>query len=550
VVDLFCGAGGTSTGILQACRALGLRVNLTAVNHWDTAVNTHSLNLLSNRAKGIHVRHICEPVENLWPARVIPSRRLHLLCASCECTFHSLARGGGPCNEQSRSQPWQIIRWCSDIRVDNLVMENVREWVHWGPLHPCNCGAKDMRKHRKGSKCLRPIESRRGEYFRAFLQALKDMGYKVDWRIQNAADFGDPTSRKRLILLASLDNEIVWPRESHGPARRQPWRTARQIIDWNLKGQSIFNRKKSLSKNTLRRIATGLQKFGGPHAQPFLVMMYGTNKARSLDRPTPTVTTSNKIALASPRPFIVPQQRFKNKSADSVDQPLRTVTTANARLFNLIQPKVKKVKPFLVNMKGRSTAASVDKPAPTVTAHAPHLYLAEPFILPNEGYFRGNTARSTNEPLNTITAGHGGGALVNPVLIQTDQTGGNGDYSQPVDKPLKTIVTKQNTALVQPYIVKYYGTGIAKSVDTPLDTVTTKDRFLLVEPKTGRAVAELDILFRMLQPHELSAAMSFPKGYRFTGTKEDAVKQIGNAVPVKLARAHALAQLGNLFAKS
>ena len=108
-----------------------------------------------------------------------------------------------------------------------------------------------------------------------------------------------------------------------------------------------------------------------------------------------------------------------------------------------------------------------------------------------------------------------------------------------MDSPIKTVVSKQNMALVEPFVVKYYGTGIAKHLRQPLDAVTTKDRFLLVEPKTHQVLAELDIRFRMLQPHELAAAHSFPAHYRFTGTKEDQTKQIGNSVPVRLAEAHA-----------
>ena len=118
-VDLFCGAGGLSRGIIEAARERGHKLDLVAVNHWDTAINSHSLNHPT-------VRHICEPVENLWPARVVPGRRLNLLAAGVECTYHSLARGGGPCKEQSRSQAWQLIRWLTDIRVDGLQMENVR----------------------------------------------------------------------------------------------------------------------------------------------------------------------------------------------------------------------------------------------------------------------------------------------------------------------------------------------------------------------------------------------------------------------------------------
>jgi DNA (cytosine-5)-methyltransferase 1 len=184
-------------------------------------------------------------------------------------------------------------------------------------------------------------------------------------------------------------------------------------------------------------------------------------------------------------------------------------------------------------------------------------------------------AHTTKAPLPTVTGAHRGEmALVEPVIVQTDQTGSNGACTQSIHAPIKTVVGKQNMGLVQPFIlpkegyyrgntpksvdqpvttitaeermtlvepfvIKYYGTGVAKDLRQPLDTVTTKDRFLLVQPKTGEILAELDIRFRMLQPHELSAAHSFPKSYVFTGNKGDQVKQIGNSVTVLLAKAHA-----------
>ena len=499
-VDLFCGAGGTSTGLLAAAASLGRTVNLTAVNHWTTAINSHTLNHPT-------VKHICEPVENLWPPNVVPGRHLDLLCASCECTFHSNARGGGPCNEQSRSQPWQIVRWITDLHIDNVLMENVPEFQHWGPLN---------------RRTLKPLKSKRGTFFKAFLKALSNHGYQVEWRIQNAADYGDATNRRRLILMATRTARpgLCWPEPSHGPGRAKPYKTAREIIDWNLKGKSIFDRKKALSPNTLKRIAAGLKIFGGEAAEPFLVILNGT--------------TDRQI----------------NTTVRSADEPLGPIA-GNGSHHGLVEP-------FLVNYHGqhkdqarRERVNRVDVPLPTVDC-SNRLGLVEPFIshLTHHGSRR---PHSVGEPLPTVTGAHRGelglvqpicsGAVPAPILVQTDQTGAGGHCCQTIDTPLRTVVSKQNLGLVQPFVVKYYGTGRAHGVDQPLDTVTTKDRFLLVEPKTDRVIAELDILFRMLQPHELSAAHSFPADYKFTGTKGDQTKQVGNSVPVQLARAHALALL-------
>ena len=476
IADLFCGAGGTSTGILQACAELNHRANLLAVNHWTTAINTHSLNHPG-------VQHICGSLDNLTPSRIITSGHLHLLSASPECTHHSVAAGGRPKNDQSRATAWHVCRWAADLTVENILIENVQEFQNWGPL----------------TKAGKPMKRRKGETFQAFINALRSMGFTVEWRVQNAADYGDPTSRRRLIIMARRGKAIVWPQPSHGDGL-DPHRSARDhVIDWSVKGKSIFRRKRPLSPNTIRRIAAGLRKFGGAHAEPFLVMLYGTNDARDVGRPLPTICAGGqKIGLATP--FVMNLSHGKSDSLRSADQPIPTITTAKGGELALCQP-------FITHLThhGERKQHSVDDPCPTVTgAHRGELALIQPFILGQQ---------SCSAPRS-------------------------------VSQPVPTVVTDGAMALVEPFLIKYYGNEkSAESIHEPLDTVTTKDRFLLVEPKTGKAVAELDILFRMLQPHELAAAMSFPKNYQFTGNRGEQVKQIGNAVPVNLARAHAKALL-------
>lgn len=539
VVDLFCGAGGSSTGFLQAAEELGINIKLTAVNHWKTAVNSHALN-------HPQVTHICEDVETLHPRRVVPSGHLHILSASTECTFHSNARGGGPCNEQSRSQPWQLIRWITDLRVDSIFLENVGEFQHW-----CRLLTKPLRYKGKYYKKDRPDPRRKGEYFNSFIKTLKDHGYQVEWRIQNSADFGDPTKRKRLILMARLNQPVMWPKVSHGDAdaceansKLKPWLTAREhVIDWSLEGNSIFNRKKPLSPNTIRRIAAGLTKFGGAAAEPFLLMLRGLSESHirtsstSVDEPLRTVT-SKGTHIGLVEPFLLGQQSCAAPS--SVEAPIPTVATAGA--ISLTEPVVK---PFILPQFSEAKPKSVDTPLGTITTDGGSA-LVEPIIV-HSTHSGDRPAHSVDMPLPTVTGAHRGElALVKPVIVQTDQTGSNGGCVQSVDEPIKTVVSKQNMGLVQPILCKYYGTGVAKSVDEPLDTVTTKDRFLLVRPKTGEVLAELDIRFRMLQPHELASAHSFPKNYAFTGNKEDQTKQIGNSVTVNLAKSHALVCLQQL----
>lgn len=420
--DLFCGAGGTSAGMLAAARQLDLRLDLVAVNHWPLAIQTHMAN---------HpwARHICAsltpidtPAESMLfetgvdavdPRKAVPGGKLDLLVASPECTHHSIARGGRPRSDQSRATPWCVLRWADALQPDGILLENVREFRDWGPLNA------------KG----KVIASRKGETFKAFLDAIVSLGYRVEYRIICCADYGDPTTRPRLFVLARRGRRrIIWPQTSHArdaSAGRQRWRSAREIIDWSLPGKSIFNRRQPLVRKSIDRIAAGLRTFGGEAAQPFLVMLYGTGKARS-----------------------------------------------------------------------------IDLPLPTVTAQGNHIALVEPFIT---------------------------------ALAHT----ADGPRVRSVDEPMPTITGTRTWALVEPFLIKYYRTGTARPIDMPLDTVTTRDRFGLVEPvavadQDGKAWG-LDIRYRMLQPHELAAAMSFPEDYQFFGTKDEVVKQIGNAVPGRTA---------------
>jgi DNA (cytosine-5)-methyltransferase 1 len=382
IADLFCGAGGTSTGAVRACAAMGVEFELLAINHWRTAVRTHELNHPT-------VRHLCCDLDNVNPNRAFPGA-LDLLAGSPECTHHSVARGGRPCSEQSRASAWHVLHWADKKQPKAVLVENVREFRDWGPLNA------------RG----RPLKSRKGELFLNFLQSLAALGYGVEWRLLNAADYGDATTRTRLFILARKGTApVAWPEPSHhrkGEGGMAQWRAAREIIDWSLPGRSISDRKRPLAPNTMKRIRAGLRKFGG---EAFLVVLRGT------------------------------QEYQLTASAADLDDPLSAVTTCN------------------------------------------HHWLCEPFL------------------------------------------------------------------------VKFYGTGISKSVTDPLDTVTSKDRFLLVEPQSNSDVRlpgferGLDIRTRMLQPHELAAAMGFPKGYLFYGNRTAQVKQIGNAVAVNLATALCRVQL-------
>ena len=236
-VDLFCGAGGTSTGLIDAVTSLGYEIQLTAINHWDVAIATHAKN-------HDDVRHFCQSIETLNPTDIIKGGRLQLLVASPECTHHSRARGGKPRSDQKRADAWLLMRWIEKLYIENILIENVKEFMEWGPL---TAQGKPDKRHK-------------GEYFKAFISQLR-INYTVDWKIINCADHGDPTTRERFFLIAKrgMKKKIVWPERTHASRKDIaklvaggepdhgliPWVPAREIIDWELEGTSIFGRKKA-----------------------------------------------------------------------------------------------------------------------------------------------------------------------------------------------------------------------------------------------------------------------------------------------------------------
>jgi DNA (cytosine-5)-methyltransferase 1 len=287
-VDLFCGAGGTSTGLIDAVNSLGYSIKLTAINHWDVAIATHSKN-------HEEVEHFCQSIDTVNPNDVVKGGRLQLLVASPECTHHSNARGGKPMNDQKRADAWLLLRWIQNLYVENILIENVAEFLSWGPL-----GANN-----------RPLKRQKGATFKAFIDTLR-ITYNVEYRILNCADYGDPTTRKRLFIMARRPKHkpIVWPTRTHASRQEiaemalqpdlfndeanrslKPWVAARDIIDWDLKGKSIFGRKKPLSPNTMRRIFAGLGKYS---LKPFIVPQFSQHKPKDVEEPLGALTTTSR----------------------------------------------------------------------------------------------------------------------------------------------------------------------------------------------------------------------------------------------------------------
>lgn len=578
VADLLCGAGGSSTGAGRALRDLGLDMELVCVNHWPTAIETHKRN-------HPEARHYVQDIATVRPHILVPEGYLDLLMASPTCTHHSVARGGKPTGDQQRSDPWHIVTWLTELRVKRLIIENVWEFIGWGPVDP-----------RTG----KPLKSRKGEYFRAWIDTIRRLGFDPEWRKLNAADYGDATTRSRFILMARSDRRTVsWPIPTHRKREDgrlelfpgvKPWRPARDIIDWSIKGKSIFGRKKDLAPKTLARIYAGAVKFGWP--EPYLVILRQHMDGRSLDQPLPVVAANGThIGLAEPvivngrrgnqakpvsaapvptldtkggvwlaEPVVLSQHT--SGAPRSAADPLPTITTGGAGAEERVgcaRPML--VEPFMLSRHAGGGPRSVEEPSPTQVAKHSHLLITsyygasqngqgcssgdEPLatvtvkdrfgiVVPVTHSKGGNGARDVSDPIPTLTTAKGGEFAVVMPVTHADVS----DRVRHADEPLPTITGANRGELA--FITAQHGERPGQAprvhdIAQPAPTIAATGHVDLVE-----AAPEFDILFRMLEPHELAAAMGFSdeeQEYEFAGTKTEQIKQIGNAVSVAKMRA-------------
>ena len=328
IVDMFCGSGGESLGIAWSAKKAGLEIEMFAINHWERAIETHQANFPE-------AEHICRDVTDITPSEVVPDRKVALLWASPACTHFSKARGGKPCDDQSRVTPFVVLDWLDKLTVDRIIIENVPEFQSWGPLNP---------------ETHRPIREDKGETYKAYISMIQGLGYAVDWKVLNAADYGAPTTRRRLFIQAvrtRSGKSLLWPEATH--AQTSPnqtltegllaWVPAKDIIDWSLPTQIIDERTRPLAANTMKRILRGIERHWGEFAQPFLVRYNGgENRVHSVDNPLPVLDCSNRYGLVQPLIMCIGHTSNKGGRTRTVDEPLPTIVTKEEAC--LIEPLI------------------------------------------------------------------------------------------------------------------------------------------------------------------------------------------------------------------
>jgi DNA (cytosine-5)-methyltransferase 1 len=474
VADLLCGAGGSSTGCARAMKRLGIEMELVCVNHWPTAIATHTKN-------HPQARHYCQDISAVRPHLIVPEGRLDLLMASPTCTHHSVARGGKPTSDQQRSDPWHIITWLTELRVKRMILENVWEWTKWGPVDEFTG---------------KPIKEREGEYFRAYIDTVWRLGAtSIEWRKLNSADFGAATTRQRFYGFFRFDGKpLLWPVATHAklPANDdlKRWKAARYIIDWSIKGRSIFGRPVPLAPKTLARILAGARKFGWPeifitmliaemdrsllYAIRYAFLRRHAKKADVRKRcraRVPEYIAWLRVLRAVPQSVVAagegrsaPMLVTLRNHADgrSVDLPVPAVA-ANGTHIGLAEP-------IIVNMKGQSKAGSVDSPLPTQTSHAAHIYVADPVIINGR---KGNKAKAVSiAPVPTLDT-KGGIWLAEPFILNRHGEGYGETRAHSTNAPLPAADCRGAGYLIEPFILAPGSTGAPREVKEPLPTITT-----------------------------------------------------------------------------
>ncbi|CAN5478641.1 DNA cytosine methyltransferase [soil metagenome] len=572
ITDSFAGGGGASLGIEMA---LGRSPDI-AINHDAEALAMHA----ANHPSTVHLS------KNIWkvdPLDHVHGKRIGLAWFSPDCKHFSKAKGGKPVARNIRDLAWVVVLWAKRVRPRIIMLENVEEFRSWGPL-----GEDGM-----------PCPVRKGQTFKRWVREIQKLGYRVEHRELRACDYGAPTIRKRLFLIARCDGApIVWPAPTHGApdseevilGDRLPWRTAAECIDWSLPCHSIFLTRdegraagvnRPLAQATMARIAKGVKRYVIDAAKPFIVNLthHGGARTEDVDEPFKTVTGAHRGEKA----VVVPMLSYGQQGGATRDAcaPAHTITASTKDTNQLVTavlagcggraaqspPKplgepmntiTAKADPILVaahltEFRGGHTGRPLDTPMPTITGNgflkrpggAPPQAVAIAFLAQHNNDKKRvdgvNPGRRADHPFSTIISSGSHQSVVAAHLINLK---GSDRRDGPVDEPAPSVTAGgRHIGEVRAFLMKYYGTDQDPNLEGPLHTVTTKDRFGLVMVE-GEPYEIVDIGMRMLSPRELFRAQGFPDSYGiavpFGGkvlSKTAQIRMCGNSVSPVMARA-------------
>lgn len=474
IIDSFAGGGGASEGIRAA---LGRDPDY-AMNHSREALAMHRINHPDTH-------HIEEDVWNVDARSLCAGRPVGLLWMSPDCKHFSKAKGGKPREKAIRGLAWVGVRWIKSLparqRPRIVFLENVEEFQDWGPLLDDG----------------RPCPVHRGATFRSFVEAFEAMGYVVEWRELRACDYGAPTIRKRLFLIARRDGKpIVWPAPTHGGPTNpavvagllKPWRTAAEIIDWSLPCPSIFETSaeikakhgiranRPLADATMARIAKGTKRYVLDAAKPFLVSVnHGDSRGRreySIADPANTMTASRGEALVTP--FVTKFNR--GATGHSVDEPLHTITSHASDTHGGGAAPLGVVAPILLGCGGRAAQSeprSGDTPLGTQTAK-PDLCVVTPFLVPRYGERPGQDprTRSLEEPFPVVVPTANEGSLA--AIHMTRQFGAS--VGSDLEEPVGTITAggAGKAGVVAAFLAQHNLGVVGHDAREPVSTISMK----------------------------------------------------------------------------
>ena len=571
IVDSFAGGGGASTGIELA---LGRIVNV-AINHDPAAIRMHEAN-------HPYTEHYQASVWDVDPETVCRGRPVALAWFSPDCKHFSKAKGAALVDRKIRGLAWIALRWAAQVRPRVIILENVEELQTWGPV-------------RKG----KPVKKLAGTTFQKFIGQLRALGYSVEWRELVAADYGAPTTRRRLVLIARCDGcAIVWPERTHAPrdsvevrsGKLLPWRSAAEIIDWSLPCPSIFSTKdeiherygisavRPLADNTMRRIIRGVDKFTIKSGAPFIVDCNHSGGGHVTDSQEPCKTITAKHTGDICRPVLTPltMTNTSNSAGAPAAEPMNTVRTGGGGGQMLLSPSLIQ---YHTEKTESARAAGLDKPVCTVDASNRYGLTCANLV----EYYGGGRPLDVQSPMHTVTS-HDREAVVAAHVVKY-YSGVDGEKA---GEPLPTVTAIDHNAVCAAHVVKYKRDEVGTRPSEPLPTQTaggvfgcckavlckigTSERLHywpkirdLLNRYCGYALGTDDLLLlsiggvlyyiadiglRMLSPRELYNAMGFPPDYIIDHDaagkpypKTQQVARCGNAVCPPMAAAVVAANL-------